>query len=138
MVGVCTNVASNSIALYINGNLIGSNSHSFTTIKKGTFINAELDWAEQQLQSWKAYVDANPLHELKDRVEWKPTSKGGMIPMVIASIEAQGKFIQETMKNYLALLEVVEKLREKEEAKVEVRGNGELSSMAEDFLKSRR
>lgn len=108
------------------------------TIKKGTFINAELDWAEQQLQSWKAYVDANPLHELKDRVEWKPTSKGGMIPMVIASIEAQGKFIQETMKNYLALLEVVEKLREKEEAKVEIRGSGELSSMAEDFLKNRR
>lgn len=58
--------------------------------------------------------------------------------MVIASIEAQGKFIQETMKNYLALLEVVEKLREKEEAKVEVRGNGELSSMAEDFLRNRR
>jgi hypothetical protein len=33
---------------------------------------------------------------------------------------------------------VVEKLREKEEAKVEVRGNGELSSMAEDFLRNRR
>jgi hypothetical protein len=109
-----------------------------TTIKKTTFINAELEWAEQQLQSWKAYVDANPLHELKDRIEWKPTAKGGMLPMVIASIEAQGKFIQETMKNYLALLEVVEKLREKEEAKVEVRGNGELSSMAENFLKSRK
>ena len=108
------------------------------TIKKNTYINAELDWAEEQLKSWKAYVDANPLHELKDRIEWKPTAKGGMLPMVIASIEAQGKFIQETMKNYLALLEVVEKLREKEEAKVEVRGNGELSSMAEDFLRSRR
>ena len=103
------------------------------TIKKTTYINAELDWAEQQLQSWKAYVDANPLHELKDRVEWKPTSKGGMIPMVIASIEAQGKFIQETMKNYLALLEVVDKLRKIEESKVEVRGSGELSAMAEDF-----
>ena len=109
-----------------------------TTIKKTTFINTELDWAEQQLTSWKQYVDANPLHELKDRIEWKPTSKGGMMPMVVASIEAQGKFIQETMKNYLALLEVVDKLREKEEAKVEVRGNGELSSMAEDFLKNRR
>jgi hypothetical protein len=108
------------------------------TIKKTTYINTELDWAEQQLASWKQYVDANPLHELKDRIEWKPTAKGGMLPMVIASIEAQGKFIQETMKNYLALLEVVEKLREKEEAKVEIRGNGELSSMAEDFLKSRR
>ena len=109
-----------------------------TTIKKTTFINTELEWAEAQLTSWKQYVDANPLHELKDRIEWKPTAKGGMLPMVIASIESQGKFVQETMKNYLALLEQVDKLREKEEAKVEVRGNGELSSMAEDFLRSRR
>jgi hypothetical protein len=106
---------------------------------KTTYINTELDWAEQQLKSWKAYVDANPLHELKDRIEWKPTAKGGMLPMVIASIEAQGKFIQETMKNYLALLEVVNTLREKEEAKkVEVRGGGELGAMAEDFLKNRQ
>ena len=58
--------------------------------------------------------------------------------MVIASIESQGKFIQETMKNYLALLEVVDKLREKEESKIEIRGSGDLSSMAEDFLKGRR
>lgn len=108
------------------------------TIKKETFINTELEWAEQQLSSWKAYVDANPLHTLKDRIEWKPTAKGGVLPMVIASIEAQGKFIQETMKNYLALLEVVDKLREKEEAKVEIRGKGELSSQAEEFLKARK
>jgi len=107
-------------------------------IKKTTYINTELEWAEQQLTSWKAYVDANPLHELKDRIEWKPTAKGGMLPMVIASIEAQGKFVQETMKNYLALLEQVDKLREKEEAKkVETRGGQELGSMAEEFLKGR-
>ena len=104
---------------------------------KTTYVNAELDWAEEQLKSWKAYVDANPLHELKDRIEWKPTAKGGMLPMVIASIEAQGKFIQETMKNYLALLEVVDKLREKEEAKVEVRGGVSMSSKAEKWLKQR-
>jgi hypothetical protein len=106
--------------------------------KKTTFINTELTWAEEQLASWKSYVDANPLHKLVDRIEWKPTAKGGMMPMVIASIEAQGKFIQETMKNYLALLEVVDKLREKEEAKVEIRGNVEISSMAESFLKNRK
>ena len=76
------------------------------------------------MYSWKSYVDANPLHELKDRIEWKPTAKGGMLPMVIASIEAQGKFIQETMKNYLSLLEVVDKLRTQEEAKKEARGSG--------------
>lgn len=91
--------------------------------KKNNYVSAELDWAETQLHSWKAYVDANPLHTLKDRIEWKPTAKGGMLPMVIASIEAQGKFVQETMKNYLALLEVVENLREKEEAKKEARGS---------------
>jgi len=107
-------------------------------VKKNTYINTELDWAEAQLTSWKAYVDANPLHELKDRIEWKPTAKGGMLPMVIASIENQGKFVQETMKNYLALLEQVDKLREKEEAKaVPVRGDVQLGSMAEEFLKGR-
>lgn len=108
-------------------------------VKKTTYINAELDWAEQQLSSWKEYVDANPLHQLKDRIEWKPTAKGGMLPMVIASIESQGKFVQETMKNYLALLEQVDKLREKEEAKkIETRGGAELGAMAEDFLKGRK
>lgn len=105
---------------------------------KNNYITTELDWAEQQLETWKAYVDANPLHTMKDRIEWKPTSKGGTIPMVIASIEQQGKFIQDTMKNYLSLLEVVNNLREKEEAKVEVRGNSQMSSLAEDFLKNRK
>lgn len=85
--------------------------------KKNVFITEDLDWAEEQLLSWKAYVDANPLHQLKDRIEFKPTARGGIIPMVVASIEQQGKFIQETMKNFLALLEVVDRLREREESK---------------------
>lgn len=96
------------------------------TVKKKAYINTELDWAEQQLHTWKQYIDDNPINKLKDRIEWKPTSKGGMLPMVIASIEAQGKFIQETMKNYLALLEVVDKLREKEELRKEARGSAEV------------
>ena len=44
-------------------------------LKKTTYINTELDWAEQQLSSWKKYVDANPMHELIDRIEWKPCWK---------------------------------------------------------------
>ena len=107
-------------------------------IKKTTYINTELDWAEEQLSSWKQYVDANPLHELEDRIKWKETKAGGAMPMVIASIEAQGKFVQETMKNYLALIEVVDKLRNMEEAKVEVRGKGELSGAAAEFLANRK
>ena len=107
--------------------------------KKTTYINAELDWAEQQLSSWKEYVDANPLHELEDRVKYKETKAGGVIPMVVASIESQGKFVQDTMKNYLALLEQVDKLREKEEKKkVETRGGAQLGAMAEDFYKNRK
>ncbi len=92
-------------------------------LTKTTYISIELEWAEKQLISWKAYVDANPLDQLKDRIEWKPTAKGGTMPMVIASIEAQGKFVQETMKNYLALLKEVDAMREKEVAKKEARGN---------------
>ena len=107
------------------------------TVDKKTYINTELVWAESQLASWKAYIDDNPIHLLKDRIEWKPTSKGGLIPMVIASIESQGKFIQETMKNYLALLEVVDNLREREINKVEVRGKSELGSMASKFIAKR-
>lgn len=105
------------------------------TTKKSVFTEAELEWAETQLLSWKAYVDNNPLHELKDRIEWKPTSKGGMLPMVIASIEAQGKFIQETMKNYLALLKEVEIMREKEEAKkIASRGDKDVSLFEEGLI----
>ena len=36
IVGVWTNIASNSIALYVNGNSQGSNSHSFTSVKNTT------------------------------------------------------------------------------------------------------
>lgn len=106
-------------------------------VKKTTYINAELDWAETQLVQWKAYVDANPLPGLKDRIEYKQTANGGSIPMVVASIESQGKFIQDTMKNYLALLGQVDSLREREVKKVETRGGAALGSMAEDFLKTR-
>lgn len=108
------------------------------TIKKQTFAEIELEWAEKQLKEWKEYIDNNPLHTLKDRIEWKPTAKGGMMPMVVASIEAQGKFIQETMKNYLSLLKEVEAMREAETKKVEVRGKGELSTQAEKWLQNRK
>lgn len=108
------------------------------TSKKNIFVETELQWAEEQLVSWKAYVDANPLHELKDRIEWKPTAKGGMLPMVIASIEQQGKFIQETMKNYLALLKEVDLMREKEAEKIIKRGKGELNLQQMELMEQRK
>jgi uncharacterized protein YlxP (DUF503 family) len=107
------------------------------TVNKTTYINTELEWAEEQLQSWKEYIDTHPLHTMTDRMEWKVMANGGTLPIIIASIEAQGKFIQETMKNYLALLEVVDNLRSKEETKIEVRGKAKLGTQAQQFLDNR-
>lgn len=92
-------------------------------IKKTTFIDIELEWAEKQLGTWKEYIDKNPINELQDRVEYKQTKTGGLMPMVVSTIENQGKFIQETMKNYLSLLKEVDGMREKEEIKKEARGS---------------
>ena len=101
--------------------------------KKQTYVSAELEWAEAKLAEWRAYVDNNPINNLKDRIEWKPTSKGGSMPMVIASIESQIKSLRDTMKEYLALLEVVDKLREREEAKQEARGSQTINGKFKDF-----
>ena len=96
------------------------------SVKKQMYINAELEWAEQKLVEWKNYVDSNPFHEMKDRIEWKPTAKGGMMPMVVASIEAQIKCVRDTMKEYLLLLEQVERMRQAEEhKKKEVKGGAD-------------
>lgn len=109
--------------------------YNMATKKKSTFIDVELEWAEAQLATWKEYVDSNPLHQLKDRIEWKPTARGGTMPMVVASIEQQGKFIQDTMKNYLSLLKEVDMMREKEQLKkTAVRGEQALSPMEEGFM----
>jgi hypothetical protein len=95
--------------------------------KSLSYITAELEWAELKLKEWREYVDTNPIAALKDRIEWKPTSKGGAIPMVIASKEAQIKSIRDTMKEYLALLEIVDKLRQREAEKKEARGGKAIS-----------
>ena len=101
--------------------------------KKKSFIDMDLDWAEEQLADWKAYVDANPIAKLKDRTI--PNGKGGIL--VVANIEQQGKYIQELLKNYLLLLEHVDKLREKQAEKVETRGDKPVGLLAEDFIKER-
>jgi len=91
---------------------------------KNRFINAELDWAETKLLEWQEYIDANPIHLLLDRTEKEYSASGAEKVKVIATIETQGKYIQEMMKNYLSLLEQVDKLREIEEQKKEARGRG--------------
>lgn len=90
--------------------------------KKTNYIDAELDWAEIKLQEWQTYINDNPIDTLLDRIEWKK-GKYGKIPQVIATIEAQGKYIQEMIKNYLSLLNEVKKMRMiDEDKKKEARG----------------
>lgn len=98
------------------------------TAKKTIYVEAELQWAEEQLQQWKEYVDSKPLTSLQDRVGQKQTAKGGFIPYVISSIEQQGKFLQDTMEKYLKLLGEVNRMRAIEEEKaIKARGIESLS-----------
>jgi len=106
--------------------------------KKQTFSDIELEWAEKQLQEWKDYVNAHPFATLADRIDTKSTKSGGVIRTVVATIEQQGKFLQETMKNYLSLLKEVDTMRKSESKKVEIRGKGELTLAQEKWLSNRK
>jgi hypothetical protein len=104
-------------------------------VKKNIYVEAELEWAETQLEQWKAYVDSHPLATLADRVGQKTTAKGGMIPYVISSIEQQGKFIQDTMEKYLKLLVEVNRMRTlEEEKKIKARGIDNLSPLEDGSI----
>ena len=106
--------------------------------KKVNLIEYELEFLEMKLQELKEYIESNPFSSLQDRMAYKETKSGGVIPICIANKEAQRKDLTQALKDYVEILQSVDKLRTAEEAKVEVRGKGELSSMAEDFLKSRK
>jgi hypothetical protein len=100
--------------------------------KQNTFTTYELSWLEDKAKDLQKYVDDNPISELKDRIEWKPTGKGGVMPMVIATIESQIKSIRDTQKDYVALIESINKLRESEERRAQAIGNRQISGLMED------
>lgn len=92
--------------------------------KANSYISAELDFAELQLVNWKEYIEANPIDKIEDRWGKKEMPKGGYAHVVTATAESQIKCVQDTLTRYLQLLEVVNNLREKEDAKKEARGSG--------------
>jgi hypothetical protein len=90
---------------------------------KNKYSNVKLEWAKKQLDSWIAYVDANPFDKMQDRTKLRPTKNGGTILEVVATIEAQQKSIREIIKDFYQLIEVVKKLeKEEEEAEQKARG----------------
>ena len=105
--------------------------------KKNNYITAELDFAELQIEKWRTYIEQNPYDEVEDRKELMKTKTGGAYYAVVQTKEAIQKSLRDTMKEYLAMIDVVNNLREKEEAKIDVRGGGEMSLQAKKFLKNR-
>ena len=92
--------------------------------KKSIYIEAELDFAEEQLAKWKQYIDENPYNEVEDRKELMKTKTGGSYYAVVQNKEAIQKALRDTMKEYLLLLKEVNNMREVEETKKEARGKG--------------
>jgi len=108
------------------------------TTKKALLIEYELEFLDMKLQELKEYIQANPFSALADRMAWKETKGGGAIPICIANKEAQRKDLTQALKDYAEILRTVDSMREKEEAKVEVRGKGELGGAASKFLANRK
>jgi hypothetical protein len=106
--------------------------------KKVNLIQYELEFLETKLQELRDYIESNPFSSLQDRMAYKETKNGGAIPICIANKEAQRKDLTQALKDYVEILQSVDKLRSAEEAKVELRGNSDMSTLAEDFLKSRK
>lgn len=102
--------------------------------KSNTFIGFELDWLTSKANELKAYVDANPFHTLDDRIRLKETSRGGVIPVLAASIEAQIKSLSQALKDYAMIIEVIDKLRQREDEKVEKRGKGNLNLAQQELI----
>lgn len=94
---------------------------------KALLIEYELEFLESKLKELKEYIKSNPFHELKDRMAYKETKGGGVIPICVANKEAQRKDLTQALKDYAEILRTVDSMREKEEAKGEVRGDQSLN-----------
>lgn len=108
-------------------------------IKKPTLlIEYELDFLEKKLQELKDYIESNPFSSLSDRINFKETRNGGIVQTVVASKEVQRKDLTQALKDYADILRTVESMREKEEAKIESRGKGEITGQASAWLKNKQ
>ena len=108
-------------------------------VKKTTLlIEYELDFLEKKLQELKDYIESNPFSSLSDRINFKETRNGGIVQTVVASKEVQRKDLTQALKDYADILRTVESMREKEEAKIESRGKGEITGQASAWLKNKQ
>lgn len=57
--------------------------------KKSIYEGVSYEVLKEELQDSIAYLKSEPVEELKDRIEWKATKTGGIMPSVISVIEEQ-------------------------------------------------
>ncbi len=57
--------------------------------KKSIYEGVSYDELKEELQDSILYLQSEPIEELEDRIEWKATKTGGIMPSVIAVIEEQ-------------------------------------------------
>jgi hypothetical protein len=107
--------------------------------KKNNFATIDLDFAEEMLAKWKQYTLDNPYDTVEDRKEMQMTKTGGSFYTVVQTKEQIQKSLRDTLKDYLAMVEIVKRLRADEEAKkIEARGNKELSGQAKKWAENRQ
>lgn len=105
--------------------------------EKALLIEYELKFLEKKLSELKDYIEANPFSSLSDRMAYKETTTGGMIPICIANKEAQRKDLTQALKDYADILRTVEAMREKEEMKVEARGKEKITGQANKWIRDK-
>jgi hypothetical protein len=89
--------------------------------KRNTFIDMDLKWLEQKAKELKEYCDSPPISQLQDRIVSGKT---------MATIEEQVTSRRNTLKDYLQIVEAIDKLKEIENSKkVATRGDAELSPL---------
>jgi hypothetical protein len=91
--------------------------------KQQLLIEYELEFLEKKLSELKDYIESNPYSTLADRMAYKETKAGGVIPICIANKEAQRKDLTQALKDYADILRTVESMREKEDIKKTARGS---------------
>jgi len=97
--------------------------------KKNNYISADLDFAEEMLEKWKKYTLDNPYDEVEDRKEMQMTKTGGSFYTVVQTREQIQTGLRNTLKEYLAMVEVVKRLREEKEAEqAAAKGNANIPS----------
>lgn len=104
---------------------------------KNSYIEEELQWLEDRANEIKMDVEKHPYNKIRDRIV-SLSMPSGNVEKVAATKESIQEATRKALKDYAFLIEAIDKLREKEAVKVESRGKGEVSALAEDFLSGRK